>query len=246
MFNNIRTAQKAQLRKCGNSSENVHLSFERQNVLLSAILLVCVICSSLGLWVKWNNQIKVKNHCISFRASCAETSAGRRAVVSSHYSPFLTPWICPADMLLVAVAIFLASSSSWYSSVILLSLALLPLVSLISFRLFALLTLAFPFSADPLLPGGFLYLTPLDSGTLHLSFAEPFSMKTSRCPLTKPVPLPAGWERWHLSSSHGDSWTVETLARSAFASASWYQHECSANPDGEVTRLECIYYVNCF
>lgn len=40
VFSNIRTAWKAQFREHSNSSEKIHLSFERENVPLSAILLV--------------------------------------------------------------------------------------------------------------------------------------------------------------------------------------------------------------
>lgn len=119
-------------------------------------------------------QIKFKNYCVSFIVSCPETSASRHVFVSS---PFLTPSICPADLLLVAMVIFLASPSSWYSQPHSPCLALLPLVSLFS--------LPFSFSADPsLLPRGLL--------SLHPSFPEPFSTKTSRCSLTEPVSYPWG------------------------------------------------------
>jgi len=43
------SAWKAQFRKHSNSSEKVHLSFERENVLLSEILVICVICNFPGL-----------------------------------------------------------------------------------------------------------------------------------------------------------------------------------------------------
>lgn len=157
---------------------------------------------------------KFKNHCISFIVSCPETSAGRRAFVSSCYSPFLTPSGCPADLLLVALAIFLAPSSSWYSQprspLPCFPTSALPLPS--SLRLSALLTLPSPCSADPsLLPKG-----PPCSHARRFQRPPPFlsrSLLREDLPLPscRTCPLPTGWERQPLSPSGSDSRTAGPL-----------------------------------
>lgn len=94
--------------------------------------------SAFVLWVKWNHQNKFKNYCISFRASCLETTAGRYIFVISCYF-FPTPSIRPVDLWLVAITIFLACSSSFIPNLLIPpSLALLPLFSLLGCRLFSL------------------------------------------------------------------------------------------------------------
>lgn len=196
--------------------------------------------SAFVLWVKWNHQIKCKNYCVSFRASCLETTAGRHVSVISCCCLFPAPPICPVDLWLVATNIFLASSSSLYSQ----SHSFFPCfaISLLSLRLPILFTLPFSFSAGPSLLPRTLMLIPEPSifPFLNSSLQRPptaLSLNLSpphRLGMLALVILP-GWQL--------ESWT---LMRSAFTSTSWYQHECSANPDGNVARLGCIYYANCF
>lgn len=167
---------------------------------------------------------------MGFTVSCSETSAGRQEFVSSHYSSFLTPSIHPAEVLLATMDILLISFR-WYSQS-----RFPPLSLLFGFQLFSLCP--FSFTAGPIFVPRISFLSCLNS----------------IFPLLNPSPavcvwtwlLPAGWEHQLLSPTHRDSWTAPALVRFAFTSTAQHDSKSSANPDGDVTRLECIYYVNCF
>ena len=110
------------------------------------------------------------------------------------------------------------------------------------------LSLLFGFQLFSLCPFSFT------AGPIFVPWISFLSCLNSIFPLLNPSPavcvwtwlLPAGWEHQLLSPTHRDSWTAPALVRFAFTSTAQHDSKSSANPDGDVTRLECIYYVNCF
>lgn len=120
------------------------------------------------------------------------------------------------------------------------------LSTLLSLRLSPLLTLPFSFSVDHILPPRlFLYLMPPNPVSSIFPFLNPSPQRPPTV-LSLNLSPSRGWGHWYLSSSHSNSWTFWTPMTCVFTGTSRYQHKHSANPDGDVTRLECIQHVNCF
>ena len=194
MLNNIRTAQKAQLGK--HSSEGTATAQKRFTwvlkertyyylqfswFVLSAILLVC----------EWNENTKLN---LRITALVSQWAAWRQVLVDMHLWAAVTlffwlPQSAQQTCYYLLWPSFLHPLPAGIPSLILLSLALLPLISLFSPLSYAAWSsVSFSFSADPsLLCRGLLSLMPADSSALHLSFPESFSTKTSCCLLIEPV-----------------------------------------------------------
>lgn len=196
--------------------------------------------SAVVLWVKWNHQIKFKNYCVSFRVSCLETTAGRHVFVISCCSLFPTPSICPADLWLVAFTI-LHALPVCIPSLIPPSRALPPLFSLLGCWLFSLCLF--------LSVQAFFYSLGLSCLLIPEPSIFPFlNTSVQRPPTALSLNLSPPCRLGMLALVILPGWQLEnwTFIRSVFTSTSWYQHECSANPDGNVARLGYIYYANCF
>lgn len=163
----------------------------------------------------------------------------------SWYSPFLTPSICLADLLLVSVAICVVTSSSWYfqfhppllcfaTSGLSLISSLLRVGSSHSAFLFqcfqSFASESSPFSSP---------FSHADSSTLYLSFSECFSTETSHCPHTEPVP---SRRVGTLALVILSQWQLDSL-NTREVCLHQHLHERSANPDGDVTKLECPFTI---